>query len=139
VTEETVTAERRELAGRAAASGAAAQARDEVTAGMRAPPASKAVAASPADRGARLRAAAAAGDAVQKQSLLDDGVPVDSADSGGDSPLMKAIQSDRPAAAALLVRRGASLDRRNRAGMSARDMAAAKDDPALNRALGVAP
>jgi ankyrin repeat protein len=51
---------------------------------------------------------------------------------------MRAVQADRPAAAALL-RHGASLDRRNNARQSARDMAAAQDDPAIDRALGPAP
>ena len=93
----------------------------------------------PADGGARLRAAAAGGDTAQVQSLLDEGVPVDSLDTDGDSALMKAIHADQTATAALLVRRGASLDRRNRTGESARDMAAAKDDPTLSRALRLAP
>jgi hypothetical protein len=52
---------------------------------------------------------------------------------------MKAIQARNPAAAALLLRHGASLDRTNRAGVSARDMAASIDDPELNRALGLEP
>ena len=39
----------------------------------------------------------------------------------------------------LLRRHGASLDRRNNAGETARDMAAAQGDDALNQALGLAP
>jgi hypothetical protein len=52
---------------------------------------------------------------------------------------MKSIQADRPAVAALLRRHGASMERKNHAGESARDMATAKDDAALNQALGLAP
>jgi uncharacterized protein YjgD (DUF1641 family) len=51
---------------------------------------------------------------------------------------MKAVQANQPAAAALLRRHGADLDQKNRAGVSARDMAGAMDDPELNRALGLA-
>ena len=52
---------------------------------------------------------------------------------------MKAVQANHPAAAALLRRSGASLDLKNRAGVSARDMAAAIGDPELDRALSLAP
>jgi len=97
------------------------------------------LAGSPDALGLRLRAAAAAGAASEVQALLAQGVPVDDPDPEGETALMKAIQSDRPAIAALLSRHGASLDRRDQAGESARDMAAAQDDPALDRALGLAP
>ena len=50
---------------------------------------------------------------------------------------MNSIQADRPAAAAILLQHGASLDRKNRAGASARDMARATDDPDLDQALGL--
>ena len=56
--------------------------------------------------------------------------------AGDHLALMEAVRSDRPAVAALLRRRGANPDSRNRAGESARDVAAGKDDPALQRALG---
>jgi ankyrin repeat protein len=48
---------------------------------------------------------------------------------------MLSIRADRPAAAALLVRRGASLDHRNDAGESARDLATETGDAELKRAL----
>ena len=67
------------------------------------------------------------------------GVSVDAPDADGKTALMESIQADRPAVAALLRRHGASLDAEDQAGESARDMAAAKGDPALNQALGVAP
>ena len=66
-------------------------------------------------------------------------VPVDAAAANGRTPLMESIEADRPAIAALLRRHGASLDQRDQAGKSARDMAAAKGDAALNQALGLAP
>lgn len=93
----------------------------------------------PADLGARLRAAAAAGRRDEVRALLDQGAPVDAADADGETALMIAVRSDQPAAAALLRRAGASLERRNRSGRSARDMAASMDDPTLDRALGLAP
>ena len=52
---------------------------------------------------------------------------------------MQSIRSDQPAAAALLVRRGASLDQTNHAGESARDMAKARNDAKLDQALGLRP
>jgi hypothetical protein len=48
---------------------------------------------------------------------------------------MKSIRADQPAVVAVLRRHGASLDRKNYAGQSARDLAAAKADPALDRAI----
>jgi len=95
--------------------------------------------ASPTDRTARLHAAATAGDLAELANLLAEGTPVDAPDSEGETALMKSIQANRPAAAALLRRHGASLDRTNRAGISARDMATSIDDPQLNRALGLNP
>jgi hypothetical protein len=92
-----------------------------------------------AEPGARLRAAATAGEAVEVKALLDQGARIDAPDAAGDTALMKAIEADQPVTAGLLRRRGASLDRRNRAGQSARDMATAKADPALSQALGLAP
>jgi hypothetical protein len=88
---------------------------------------------------ARLRAAAAAGRAAEVTSLLAQGVPVDSADAKGETALMKSIQADQPAVAALLRRHGASLDLRNHVGESARELATAKGDAKLNQALGVDP
>jgi hypothetical protein len=52
---------------------------------------------------------------------------------------MKSIRAGHSAVAAILRRHGASLDRRNHAGESARDMAAARADTALNRAIGLDP
>jgi ankyrin repeat protein len=73
------------------------------------------------------------------EALLDQGAPVDAADADGDTALMQSILADHPAAAAALRRRGASLDRQNHAGESGRSMATARDDAALNQALGLAP
>ena len=95
--------------------------------------------ASPAARTAKLHAAAAAGRLAEVSALLAQGTPVDAPDSDGETALMKAIQAHNSAAAALLRRHGASLDRTNRAGVSARDMAASIDDPEVNRALGLEP
>jgi ankyrin repeat protein len=91
------------------------------------------------DPAARLRAAAAAGRTSEVEALLKRGVAVDSPDAKGDTALMESIQADHPDAAAALVRHGASLDRRNKAGESARDMATSVDDADLDQALGLAP
>jgi hypothetical protein len=90
-----------------------------------------------ADQGSRLRAAAAAGRTAELEAILAQGVPVDAPDSEGSTALMKSILADQPAAAGILRRHGASLDRKDHAGVSARDMAGAKDDPELDRALGL--
>ena len=90
-----------------------------------------------ADPAARLRAAAAAGRTSEVEALLKHGAPVDAADADGDTALMKSVQADHPAVAALLRRYGASLDQQNHAGESARDMARDEGDADLNRALGV--
>jgi len=87
----------------------------------------------------KLCAAAAAGRLAELEALLAQGAPVDATDADGDTALMKSVEADQPAAAALLRRHGASLDQRNRAGLSARDMAMKTDDPALNHALGLDP
>jgi hypothetical protein len=92
-----------------------------------------------ADPGARLRAAAAAGHTGEVQDLLQHGAPVDAPDAAGDTALMQSIQSDHPATAAALRRHGASLDHRNQAGESARDMAKARNDEKLDQALGLGP
>jgi type IV secretory pathway VirB10-like protein len=91
------------------------------------------------DQASRLRAAAAAGRTTTVDALLAQGAPIDAADPDGNTALMDAIKADHTAAAASLRRHGASLDRRNDAGESARDMATAKGDAALDRALGLAP
>ena len=96
-------------------------------------------AAAPSDQAARLRAAAAAGRTAEVKTLLAKGIPVDAPDADGKTALMESIQGNRPAVAALLRRHGASLDNKDNAGESARDMAAAKDDAALDQALGLAP
>ncbi|MFI4934373.1 MAG: hypothetical protein ACHP7N_07125, partial [Caulobacterales bacterium] len=133
VTEEVVTAERKASAPVSGGNAPGAQdaAVSEFVTESPAPP--------PRDRGARLRAAAAAGQIGEVARLLRQGAPVDAADADGNTALMKSIQADQPAVAAILRRHGASLDRRNHAGESARDMATAKDDEALDRAIGVAP
>ncbi|HEY3948606.1 ankyrin repeat domain-containing protein [Phenylobacterium sp.] len=93
-------------------------------------------AGSPADRAERLREAAGDGRIDEVEALLDRGVPVDGADDDGETPLMKAVKADEPEIVALLVSRHASLDRRNKAGRSVRDMAAAAGDAKLKAALG---
>jgi len=85
----------------------------------------------------QLRAAAAAGRTIEVQELLDRQIPVDVADANGETALMKSIRADQPATAALLIHHGASLDKKNNAGLSARDLAADINDPALNHALGL--
>jgi hypothetical protein len=92
-----------------------------------------------ADPAARLRGAAAAGRLAQIKVLLDEGVPVDAEDADGDTALMKSIQADQVDSAAVLSHRGASLDHKNHAGVSARDMATTQGDPALDEALGLKP
>jgi len=98
-------------------------------------------ASSPADleQQSKLREAAAAGRTEDIEALLDQGVAVDGADKDGETALMKSIETDQRDAAALLRRRGADLDLKNRAGASARDMAVQKDDPKLDKALGLSP
>jgi hypothetical protein len=91
------------------------------------------------DQAGKLRAAAAAGVTAELEALLAQGVPVDAADADGNTALMRSVQTGQSAAAALLRRHGASLDAKNHAGASARDMATAKGDPALNQALGLSP
>lgn len=86
-----------------------------------------------------LRRAAAAGRMAEVQQLLDRHVPVDAADPEGETALMKSIRAGRREIAVLLIRHGASLDKKNHAGFSARDLAAQINDPALNHALGIDP
>ena len=88
---------------------------------------------------AELHAAAGAGRTAEVQELLDRHIPVDGADANGETALMKSVRADQPATAALLIRYGASLDKKNNAGFSARDLAAQVNDPALKRALGLQP
>jgi hypothetical protein len=85
----------------------------------------------------QLRAAAAAGRASEVQALLDRRIAVDTADADGETALMKSIRAHQPTTASLLIRHGASLDKKNNAGLSARDLAAQINDPALNHALGL--
>jgi hypothetical protein len=118
--------------------------RREAASGFAAPPATSmgslaAPDATAAERAARLRAAAAAGRTKDIEALLDQGVPVDASDAEGNTALMLSIRDNRPGAAALLRRHGASLDRTNRAGESARDLAADRGDAALSRAIGTGP
>jgi hypothetical protein len=93
----------------------------------------------PTDLAVRLRAAAAGGRISEMEALLAQGAPVDAPDADGETALMKSIEADHPDAAALLRRHGASLERDNHAGDSARDMAEAKGDAALNQAVGLGP
>ena len=102
-------------------------------------PAPGRLAAPPNDVAVRLRAAAAAGRIVEVNALLAQGAVVDAPDEGGNTALMKSIQANHPDLAAALRRRGASLDVKNRAGQSARDMATALGDAKLNQALGLTP
>jgi len=95
--------------------------------------------ASPSDRGDQLRAAAAAGRSDDVADLLAQGAPVDAQDVNGDTALMKSVRAGRIETAALLRRRGASLDRKNRAGLSVRDVAATLNNPRLDQAIGVKP
>jgi hypothetical protein len=88
---------------------------------------------------ARLAAAAIAGNTTEIRRLTEIGVPIDVTDNTGETALMKAVRANRPAAVALLRRAGADLDHRNRAGVSARDLAAAMGDQSMNRALGIEP
>jgi hypothetical protein len=97
----------------------------------------KAAPGSPADQAERLAAAAATGRIAEVTALLAARAPVDAADEEGETALMKAVLADQPAAAALLRRHGASLDLKNHAGASARDMAASVGDAALDKALGL--
>ena len=87
----------------------------------------------------RLSAAAAAGRTPEVEGLLAQGTPVDAPDADGDTALMKSVVAGRVKTAALLRGRGASLDRKNRAGLSVRDVAEALDKPDMNQALGVQP
>ena len=86
----------------------------------------------------KLHAAAAAGDTAAIEALLAQGIPVDIPDADGQTALMKAIKADRLEAVRLLRRHGASISVKTKAGRSALDLAADKDDDALYEALGVA-
>lgn len=105
----------------------------------RAPSAFQAPRAAPEDLGVRLRAAAATGRVAEIGALLDQGAAVDAPDEEGETPLMKAVRANQPEAAALLRRRGASLELRNRAGQTAQDLAGPSGSPTLDRALGLTP
>jgi ankyrin repeat protein len=72
-------------------------------------------------------------------ALLAEGAPVDAVDAEGETALMKSVQADQPAVAALLRRRGASLAHQNLEGVSARDMAERLGNAEMNRALGIEP
>jgi hypothetical protein len=91
------------------------------------------------DAAASLRVAASAGRSPDIENLLAQGVPVDAPDEAGETALMKAVEAGQRDAAALLRRHGASLDLKNRAGVSARDLADRKGDPELDKALGLTP
>lgn len=89
------------------------------------------------DPARRLRAAAAAGRTAEVEDLLAQGVRIDAPDAGGDTALMKAVEAGHWQTAASLRRRGASLDRKNRAGRSVRDVAEAMDNDEAALALGL--
>lgn len=91
------------------------------------------------DPARRLRAAAAAGRTAEVEDLLAQGVVIDAPDADGDTALMKSVLAGRVKTAALLRRHGAGLDRKNRAGVSVRDVAAARRDADLDAAIGVEP
>lgn len=93
--------------------------------------------ASPEALAQRLRDAAAAGQSREISVLLAREVPIDATDDQGETALMKAVQARQLDTAALLRRRGASLDLKNSEGRSVRDMAAALADPEMNKALGL--
>lgn len=110
-----------------------AQGASALSTGHAAPSASGAVVGS--DAAGRLRAAAAAGRTDEVAALLAQGVPVDAPDADGETALMTSVRADQPATARLLSRHGASLDRTNKAGESAKTLAAARDDKELSKAL----
>jgi hypothetical protein len=93
----------------------------------------------PGDPAARLRTAAALGSTADVEALLAGGAAVDAPDAEGETALMKAVRADKPAVATLLRRHGASLELKNRAGLSAKEIAGTVGDPELNRALGLEP
>lgn len=93
--------------------------------------------AAPSRLAARLRQAAAKGRIAAVAALLERGAPVDEPDDEGETALMKSVRAKHPAAAELLRRHGASLDRKNAAGESARDLAVSIGDADLDRALGL--
>jgi hypothetical protein len=88
---------------------------------------------------ARLRLDAQIGRTDDIEATLAQGVPVDAMEPGGETALMISIRAGQREAAALLLRHGASLDLKTSSGVSARDIAAAKHDPELERALGITP
>jgi hypothetical protein len=88
---------------------------------------------------ARLHYDAIAGRTDDIEATLAQGVPVDAVDQDGETALMISIKAGQREAAAVLRRHGASLDLKNLAGVNARDMAAAKRDPDLDRALDLTP
>ncbi len=91
----------------------------------------------PRDPAARLRLAAAQGSLAEAKTLIAHGARVDAADENGDTALISAVRENHPEIAALLRRHGASLDRHNHAGQSARGLASALANPEMDRALGL--
>ena len=89
------------------------------------------------DPAQRLRAAAASGRTVEVENLLARGVPIDAPDADGDTALMKAVTVGHWRTVAVLRRHGASLDRKNRAGRSVRDIAESMDNDEAGQALGL--
>jgi hypothetical protein len=82
-----------------------------------------AVAAYAADAGADLRDAARRGRTQQVEALLARGIPVDSADKDGRTPLMLAARSGRPDTVKLLLAKGADAGARDRQGWTAYGLA----------------
>ena len=62
---------------------------------------------------------------------------MDAPDAHGDTALILSVRGQWVESAALLMRRGADPAMRNQAGHSARDLAAATDNPAMKAALGL--
>jgi len=123
-----------ELADAPAQAAPAPGAAREAVAAMRAAGAGTA-AETRSDQAGRLRAAASQGRVSELTDLLAQGVSIDARGPSGETALMSAVRDRQVAAAELLVRHGADPDLENDAGISARDIAAAIEDPRLTRAL----
>jgi len=86
---------------------------------------------------ARLRAAAADGRTGEVEALLAQGVPVDAPDRNGTTALMMSILADQPTSIVVLRLHGASVDRKDHAGRSAKDIAADQHDPEIDEAIAL--
>ena len=70
--------------------------------------------------------------------LIDRGIAIDEKGAGGASPLQLAVLGARQETAKYLVRRGASLDQKNDASMSALDIVARSGDTRFKNDLELA-